>query len=292
MASLRAIKNRIKSVKSTAKITGAMKMVAASKLRRAQEAISQARPYALEIGSLLNRVASTVPHEQGRAPHPLLEVHPPKRVLLVVMTSDRGLCGSFNINILRRAEAFLRENKDNYEFLEVATIGRRGRDYFKKRKVATQRNFPGVFEDLNYRRASEIANGLAEEYVEQGLDAVFLLYNKFNSAISQEVTVDTLLPIVEEELPEGESVVEHIYEPNQKEVLDKLVPRYVAVNVWRALLESTASEHGARMTAMESATKNANELVDSLTLQYNRARQAAITRELMEIISGAEALKG
>ncbi|MEZ4270207.1 MAG: ATP synthase F1 subunit gamma [Myxococcota bacterium] len=292
MASLRDIRNRIKSVKSTQKITGAMKMVAASKLRRAQEAITAARPYALELGSMLRRVSARVPHEEGRAPHPLLEIHAPRRVLLVIMTSDRGLCGSFNAGILRRAEIFLKENRERYESLEVATVGRRGHDYFAKRKVATVRNFPGVFEDLTFRRASEIAEGIAAEYVEHDLDAVFLLFNEFKSALNQTVQVVPLLPIVEEELPPGEGAVEYIYEPSQKEVLDKLVPRYVATIIWRALLESSASEHGARMTAMGSATKNAKELVDKLTLKYNRARQAAITRELMEIISGAEALNG
>jgi len=292
MASLRDIRNRIKSVKGTQKITGAMKLVAASKLRRAQEAILAARPYALEIGSMLRRVAARVPTEEGKAPHPLLAVHPPKRVLLVVLSSDRGLCGSFNINILRRAEEAIKEKRVEFEILELASIGRRGRDYFAKRKQATLRDFPGVFENLTFRRATEIAEGLAKEYVEHDLDAVFLLYNEFKSAISQEVVVQPLLPIVEEELPAGETAGEYIFEPNTEEVLDRLVPRYMATIIWRVLLESSASEHGARMTAMDNATRNASELVDSLTLQYNRARQAAITRELMEIIGGAEALNG
>ena len=290
MASLRDIRNRIRSVKNTQKITGAMKLVAASKLRRAQEAITSARPYALELGGLLRRVSGRLSHDEGQAPHPLLELREPKKVLLVILTSDRGLCGAFNASILRKAEQFVAENKSRFESLEVATIGRRGHDYFKKRKIATVRNFSGVFEDLTFRRASEIAEGLAKEYIDSDLDAVFLLYNEFKSAMSQTVSVEPLLPIVEQELPDGESIAEHIYEPGREEVLMKLVPRYIAILVWRALLESSASEHGARMTAMESAAKNAKELVDKLTLQYNRARQAAITRELMEIIGGAEAL--
>jgi F-type H+-transporting ATPase subunit gamma len=244
----------------------------------------------LEIGSLLRRVSARVPHEEGTAPHALLEVRPPKRLLLVVLTSDRGLCGAFNVSILRAAEAFLEQNRSKYEFLEIATIGRRGYDYFQKRKVGTVRNFEGVFQDMTFRRATEIAQGLAQEYQENDLDAVFLLYNEFKSAMRQEIVVDPLLPIVEEELPEGEVAIEHIYERSQGEVLEQLVPRYMATEVWRAMLESSASEHGARMTAMDSATRNARELVDKLTLKYNRARQAAITRELMEIISGAEAL--
>jgi F-type H+-transporting ATPase subunit gamma len=292
VATLRDIRRRIKSVKSSQKITRAMKLVAASKLRRAQESIQANRPYALELGGLLRRVSSRVQHGEDSAPHPLLEVRAPRKVLLVVLTSDRGLCGSFNVNILRRAEAFIREKHGEFETLEVATIGRRGRDYFKKRKVATARDFPGVFAELTYRRASEIAAGLIDEWNASGLDAVYLLYNEFKSAMAQRVTVEPVLPIVEEELPVGETAVEYIYEPSERDVLNRLAPRYVATLIWRALLESWASEQGARMTAMDNATKNAKELVDKLTIQYNRARQAAITKELMEVIGGAEALKG
>jgi F-type H+-transporting ATPase subunit gamma len=292
MASLRDIRIRIRSVRNTQKITRAMKMVAASKLRRAQDAITTARPYAVELSMLLRRVASRVPTEPGRAPHPLLEVHAPERVLVVVMTSDRGLCGSFNANILRRGEQFIASERDRFQALEVASIGRRGRDYFRKQKILTTRDFAGVFEDLTFRRATEIAHGLTEEYEKHNLDAVYLLYNRFKSAVSQEVVVDRILPIVAEELPVDHCAQEYLYEADQRQVLDSLVPRYMATGIWRALLESSASEHGARMTAMDNATRNAKELVEKLTLQYNRARQAAITRELMEIIGGAEALNG
>lgn len=292
MASLRDIRKRIRSVKSTQKITRAMKLVSAAKLRRAQSAILSARPYALELGALLHRVATRAQGDAEHAAHPLLEVHAreAQRVLLVVMTSDRGLCGGFNATILRRAERFIAENKGRYESLEVATIGRRGTDYFRKRQVATVRNFPGVFQDLSFRRAAEIAEGIAAEYTRSDLDAVYLLYNEFKSAMSQRLVVEDLLPIDKEALPPGEDV-EYIFEPNQTEVLDQLVPRYLATEIWRAMLESHASEHGARMTAMDSATKNAGELVDRLTLNYNRARQAAITKELMDIVGGAEALR-
>jgi F-type H+-transporting ATPase subunit gamma len=221
----------------------------------------------------------------------MLELREPKRVLLVVMTSDRGLCGSFNSSILRAADRFVKENRDRFETLEVATIGRKGRDYFRKRKIVTVRDYPGVFNDLTFRHASEIASGMADEFVKKDLDAVFLLYNEFKSAISQKVVVEQMLPVDPQELPEG-NATDYIYEPSQEALLDKLVPRYVASSVWRALLESMASEHGARMSAMESATKNAKELIDALTLKYNRARQAAITRELMDIVGGAEALNG
>lgn len=291
MASLREIRKRIRSVKSTQKITGAMKLVAASKLRRAQDSITAARPYANELGSLLHRLATRADTHGETAAHPLLELRPLKRVLLVVITSDRGLAGAFNANILRRAERFLREQGPRFDHLEIATVGRKARDYFKKRKVATVRDFSGVFTDLRYERASEIAEGLCKEYVARDLDGVFLLYNEFKSAMTQRVVVQDLLPIVHEELPVGDDI-DYLYEPDQAEVLERLVPRYVATIVWRSLLESWASEQGARMTAMDSATKNAKELVARYTLLYNRTRQASITRELMEIVSGAEALKG
>jgi F-type H+-transporting ATPase subunit gamma len=291
MPSLREIRKRIRSVKSTQKITGAMKLVAASKLRRAQDSILSARPYSNELGAMLRRLATRADTHGDEAAHPLLDLRPLRRVLLVVITSDRGLCGAFNANILRRAERFLREQGGRFDHLEIATIGRKGRDYFKKRKVATVRDFPGVFNDLGYHRATEIGEGLCKEYMAHDLDAVFLLYNEFKSALTQRVVVQDLLPIVHEELPIGEDI-DYLYEPDRRTVLDRLVPRYVSTIVWRALLESSASEQGARMTAMDSATKNAKELVARYTLQYNRTRQASITRELMEIVSGAEALKG
>ena len=291
MASLREIRKRIRSVKGQQKVTGAMKLVAASKLRRAQESIQRARPYAIELGSLLRRIATRADTRGEEPAHPLLELRPLRRVLLVVITSDRGLAGAFNANILRRAERFLREQGPRFDSLEIATIGRKGRDYFKKRKVGTVRDFSGVFNDLRYERATDIAEGLCKEFVGRELDAVFLLYNEFKSALTQRVIVEDLLPIVHEELPVGEDI-DYLYEPDQATVLERLVPRYVATIVWRALLESWASEQGARMTAMDSATKNAKDLVSRYSLLYNRTRQAAITRELMEIVSGAEALKG
>ncbi len=291
MASLREIRKRIRSVKGQQKVTGAMKLVAASKLRRAQDSIHAARPYAIELGSLLRRLATRADTHGEEPAHPLLELRPLRRVLLVVITSDRGLAGAFNANILRRAERFLREQGPRFDSLEIATIGRKARDYFKKRKIATVRDFPGVFIDLRYEQASDIAEGLCKEFVARDLDAVFLLYNEFKSALTQRVIVQDVLPIVHEELPIGEDI-DYLYEPDQPTVLDRLVPRYVATIVWRALLESWASEQGARMTAMDSATKNAKDLVARYTLLYNRTRQASITRELMEIVSGAEALKG
>jgi len=291
MASLREIRKRVRSVKNTQKITGAMKLVAASKLRRSQEAIVAARPYANALGGLLRRVATRVRGNSDEAPHPVLELRPIRRVLLVVLTSDRGLCGAFNTNIMRRAERFITEQSSRFDHFEIATIGRKGRDYFSKRNLATVRDFPDVFKALNFEQATEIARAMVAEYITHDLDGVFLVYNEFKSALTQRVVVQDLLPIVAEELPSGDAI-DYIYEPSQQNVLEELVPRYVATVVWRALLESSASEQGARMTAMDAATKNAKELVDRLTLKYNRTRQAAITRELMEIVSGAEALKG
>jgi len=293
MASSADIRKKIRSVKNTEKITKAMKMVAASKLRRAEQAIKATRPYALELGGLLKRVAARVPTEPGEAPHPLLETHTaPKRVLLLVLTSDRGLCGGFNSNTLRMAERFIAENRDQYEVLEVATIGRRAADHFRKAKLPALRNLPGVFGDLTFRRATEIAEQLAKEYMQHDLDAVYIVFNEFKSAMTQILRVERVLPVAGDDLPEAQSSTEYLFEPDMKSVLDKLLPQYVAIDVWRALLESWASEQGARMSAMENASKNAGEIVDDLTLKFNKARQAAITGELLEVVAGADALKG
>ncbi|MEC9465833.1 MAG: ATP synthase F1 subunit gamma [Myxococcota bacterium] len=289
MASLRDIRTRIKSVKNTQKITGAMKLVAASKLRRAQDAITAARPYALEIDTALQRVAQNVVADGDDQLHPLLTKREVKNVLLVVLTSDRGLCGPFNSGIIRRADQFLAENSGKYESIEVASLGRRGAEHFRKTGVAFK-DYPGIFDGLDFRAASDLAESFSRNFVDGKYDAVFLIYNQFKSAINQEVTLQELLPVSPD--VSGSDAADYIYEPSAEEVLESLVPRYVATLVWRALLESVASEHGARMTAMDSATKNAVEIADKLTLEYNRARQAAITQELMEIIGGAAAISG
>lgn len=289
MPSLRDIKRRIGSVRNTQQITKAMKMVAAAKLRRAQEAMLRARPYADKIEEVLSAVATRADEEA----HPLLVRRPPRRVELVVMTSDRGLAGAFNSNILRRAQRFLHENADRYESIQVSTIGRKGRDFVRSRGIATRKDYVGVFEELTFDKAKTIAEELQAAYLDEKLDSVFLLYNHFSSAISQKPTLTQLLPIEANAgaEDEGGQLSDFIYEPSRTAVLDELLPRHLAMQVWRALLESVASEHGARMAAMESATKNSGELIGKLTLQYNRARQAYITKELMEIVSGAEALK-
>ncbi len=289
MPSLRDIRRRIGSVKSTQQITKAMKMVAAAKLRRAQEAITRARPYATLLEQALNRVASRAAADEGAA-HPLLASRPVKRVELVVITSDRGLAGGFNSNIVRRAQRFLVENADKYEQIHISTIGRKGRDSARARKVEIRKDYTGVHARLSFEKAHEIAGELSERFLTGEVDAVFLLFNEFKSAIAQVVRLKQLLP-VETEAAEGTASVDFLYEPDRAALLADIVPRHLDVQVWRALLDSAASEHGARMTAMEAATKNAAEMIGALSLQYNRARQAYITKELMEIVSGAEALK-
>jgi F-type H+-transporting ATPase subunit gamma len=287
--SLRDIRNRIGSVKSTRQITKAMKMVSAAKLRRAQDAILKTRPYAQLLDQTLGRIAARAAAEEAVA-HPLLVPRERKVAEVVVITSDRGLAGGFNSNIARRVQRFLTENGDALQKVHLATIGRKGRDFFRARKIEMRKDFTAVHSDLRYEKAEAIAAEYTERYLAGEVDAVFLAYNEFKSAISQKPVVVQLLPVETTSAPQA-SGVDFKYEPSREALLQDLVPRHVAMQVWRALLESAASEHGARMSAMESATKNAEEMIGSLTLQYNRARQAAVTKELMEIVSGAEALK-
>lgn len=290
MPSLRDIKRRITSVQNTQQITRAMRMVSAAKLRRAQEAILAARPYAEKIEEVLSAVAS---RSEG-IDHPLLRQRPIRRVELVVMTSDRGLAGAFNSNITRLAQRFLWENENTYEKIQISTIGRKGRDFFRSRKIETRKDYAGVFEALTFEKAQAIAKELRAAYEDDELDAAFLLYNEFASAMVQRPSLVQLLPIRPNQGEgggEAQAGADYLFEPNAREVLGELLPRHLEMQVWRALLESVASEHAARMVAMENATKNSGELIGKYTLQYNRARQAYITTELMEIVSGAEALK-
>ncbi len=292
MPSLRDIRKRIRSVKSTQQITKAMKMVAAAKLRRAQEAILGARPYALLMQQAISEVAARAAADGGAA-HPLLVGREaPKRAELVLVTSDRGLAGAFNSNILRRGQRFVTENQEKYEQIHVTTIGRKARDFCRIRKIPVRKDYAGVHQQLSFVKAEQIADEMRERYLSGEVDQVFFCYNEFKSAISQKLTVQQLLPV--EAPPQASDVAPAIdfkYEPERERLLAHLLPRYLAIQVWRVLLESAASEHGARMTAMDSASRNARDLIARLTLQYNRARQAYITKELMEIVSGAEALK-
>ena len=290
MPSLRDIRNRIGSVKSTRQITKAMKMMSAAKLRRAQDAILKTRPYAQLLDQALTRVAARVEAEENAA-HPLLAPRAQRKAEVIVITSDRGLAGGFNSNIARRTQRFMVESGDRFEAISLATIGRKGRDFFRARKLEVHKDFTGVHAALAYAKAEQIAQEYSRRFLEGEVDAVFLAYNEFKSAISQKPVVVQLLPIetsAEADLGTG---IDFKDEPSREALLADLLPRHVAMQVWRALLESAASEHGARMSAMESATKNAEEMIGALTLQYNRARQAYVTKELMEIVSGAEALK-
>jgi F-type H+-transporting ATPase subunit gamma len=288
--SLRDIRNRIGSVKSTRQITKAMKMVAAAKLRRAQDAILKTRPYAQLLDQTLGRVAARAAADEVVA-HPLLAPRVPRSAEVVVITSDRGLAGGFNSNIARRTQRFLTEEGERFGDIQLATIGKKGRDFFRARKLVVRKDFTGIHADLRYERAEAIAREYTERYLAGEVDAVFLAYNEFKSAISQKPVVVQLLPIATPPAAEATTGIDFKYEPSREGLLADLLPRQIAMQVWRALLESAASEHGARMSAMESATKNAEEMISMLTLQYNRARQAYVTKELMEIVSGAEALK-
>jgi len=287
MPSLKDIRKRITSVKSTQKITKAMKLVAAAKLRRAQENIIAARPYANKLHELISELALRA----DAGDHPLLAVREPRRVMLLVLTSDRGLCAGFNTNILRTLLKYREENKDKYEELRIVVVGRKGREFLKFRNIPVDRYFPGLDVDTALDRAKEITDNIVDEFLEAKLDMVYLFYNEFKSAMSQNIVVEQLLPIVPMELSEDEGGnVDFIYEPSKRALLDTIMPMFIDVEVYRATLESTASEFGARMTAMENATNNASDMIHSLTLEFNKARQASITKELLDIVGGAEAL--
>jgi F-type H+-transporting ATPase subunit gamma len=300
MPSLKAIRNRIASVKSTQKITRAMKMVAGARLNRAQQRIMSLRPYAVMTREALERATSSRPEDGAEeAPaHPLLVQRPEKSVLMLVLTSDRGLCGAFNTNINKRAEREWHGREAKGQKVQLALIGRKARDYFRRRNGPVFHVFPGVWDKLDIETTRIVTKTIIRPFLKGEFDAIYLVYNEFKSAMTQRVVVEPLLPIgAHEDGAEEEDHIHHklddfIFEPDREALLDRLVPMYVEISILRALYESSASEHGARMTAMDSATKNAKEMIDSLTLQYNRARQAAITKELMEILGGAEALKG
>ena len=286
MPSLKDIKRRIGSVQNTQQITSAMRMVAAAKLRRAQDAILAARPYAKKMYATLGEIG----RRQKDAQHALLQPHAEQRVLeVVVVTSDRGLCGGFNSNAMKAAERAIAERGD-FDQVVVSAVGRKAAEYFGKRREVVK-SWTGLA-NIEYAHAVEVAEHLAGRYEAGEIDASVLVYNEFVSAMTQKPNIDTLLPLsVEEEVGEaGEAVVPFEIEPDATALLEVLVPQALEFAIYRALLENQAGEHAARMTAMESATRNTEDLIQSLTLEYNRARQAAITKELVEIVSGAEAL--
>jgi F-type H+-transporting ATPase subunit gamma len=290
VANLRDIKRRITSVQSTQKITSAMKMVAAAKLRRAQEAIEKARPYAVRMRATLEEVAGGTLEEV----HPLLEVHDERRTLeIVAVTSDRGLAGAFNSNINKAVERVLAERAGSFEKVALTLLGKKGNDYFVRRAIPITTAEP-INGDVTYQQAADVARELSRRYAAGEVDEVVLVYNEFISTMTQTPRVSQLLPF-EPPKSEGSEVdvdaLPYEIEPDPAALLAALVPKAVEVEVFRALLENQSGEHAARMTAMESATKNTEELIETLTLQYNRARQAAITSELVEIVTGAQALE-
>jgi F-type H+-transporting ATPase subunit gamma len=292
MASLRDIRKRIKSVKSTRQITKAMKMVSAAKLRKAQEAILAARPYAQTLEALINELVSRV--EPGAVSHPLLSERPVKKVEVILVTSDRGLAGGFNANVSKVAWRYMKDEAGKHEKQHVTTVGKKGGDFLRSRGYSIRKDWAGALQRISYAGASDIAQEAAKRFLDNEVDAVYLAYNEFISAISQKVTFVRVLPFEAGTKKKAEGAptkVDFKYEPSPQAVLDALVPQALNTRIFRALLESAASEHGARMSAMENATKNAGEMISRLTLFYNRTRQAAITKELMEIVSGAEALK-
>jgi F-type H+-transporting ATPase subunit gamma len=288
MANLKEIKRRIQSVKNTQQITKAMKLVAASKLRKAQEAILDARPYAIKMMDVINHLAARCNSDL----HPLLDDREGKRTLLLIITSDKGLCGGFNGSIIRKTAQYLKDNDQDENSLIVA--GKKGNDIFCNRPVTIVEDLVGWTKDFDYLKGQAIGENLANMFMENKIDKVLVIYNEFKSVMQQEVIVEQLLPVVPEKMEQDKDsvTVDYIYEPDEETILNELLKRYIAVEVYRAFLESSASEHGARMTAMDSASRNAGEMIDGLTLTYNKARQAYITKELIEIVNGAEALKG
>jgi F-type H+-transporting ATPase subunit gamma len=275
------IRRRIRSVKNTQQITKAMKMVSAAKLRRAQESMFAARPYARKMMEVLNSLASRAQPDL----HPLLQEHGDKKILLVVVSSDKGLCGGFNANILRTAVRFLEERGDKELQLEV--IGRKGRDFFKRRRWKIRNEHVGIFQNVKFAAAKAIAQDLIQAYTSQELDQIYLLYNEFKSVIQQRIVVERLLPIEKLQLQPTEPAQDYIYEPKPADIFAAMLPRHVEIQVFRALLESAAAEHGARMSAMDAASNNASDMIDRLTLYMNKVRQAAITKEIIEVVSGA-----
>lgn len=293
MPSLQDLRRKITSVKNTQKITKAMKMVAAAKLKRAQDRILSARPYAHK----LRGVVANLGEHASRTSHPLLHKRTGNNTELLVITSDRGLCGAFNANILRRAVEFLNEQSTNGVQVSVSPVGRKSVDFFRRRTWTIRQEWPGVFDRLSYEHALDIGQDIIQQYNEGTFDQLYVVYNEFKSVMQQRVIVEKLLPIeaLEEEGGAQEPATgpkgSYLYEPDEDELLETLLPKHFEVQAFRVLLESAAAEQAARMTAMDGATRNAGELIKKVTLFYNKTRQAAITKELMDIVGGAEALK-
>ena len=283
MASTIDIRRRIKSVKNTQQITKAMKMVAAAKLRRAQERITAARPYSGAMTQVLASIAERIAQDT----HPLLQEREEKNVLVLSVTADRGLSGAFNTNIIKTTQNVVRDR--NWPGVQLITIGRKSTDFFKRRTIPIRHTAINIFQALSTEHAGALATMIAEDFTSEKIDAVYVIYNQFKSIIQQIVQVEKLLPIERRAEEEMDSTIEYLFEPSPEEILAQLLPKYLEFQLYRILLDSAAAEQGARMTAMESATRNASEMIDHLTLTYNRIRQASITKEIIEIVSGAAA---
>jgi F-type H+-transporting ATPase subunit gamma len=285
VATLRGIKRRIASVKSTQQITRAMKMVAAAKLRKAQEQIMAARPYAYKIDEMIKHLVGKL----EVITDPLLEVRPTQRVLIVAVTADRGLCGSFNTNIIKRVQHQIDTHKDKE--ITLVCVGRKSFDFFRKQSIHMEEKYIQFFNNLEYIHAQEITEFLVNYYKEKKADLIEIVYNEFKNAVQQNIIVETYLPLKAEKFQDVQATVDYLYEPDKLSLLNALLPKHLNMQTWRILLESNASEQGARMTAMENATDNAADMIRDLTLHYNKARQASITKEISEIVGGSEALK-
>jgi F-type H+-transporting ATPase subunit gamma len=295
MPSLQSLRRKIAAFKNTQKITKAMKMVAAAKLKRSQDRILAARPYAHKMRGVLGNLSRRV----NRAAHPLLQKRTGKKVEILIVTSDRGLCGAFNGNIVRKSAEFLRQCEANGLQVSLSIVGRKGRDYFRRRPWPIRQEWTGIFDRLSFEHAIDIGGDVTQQFIQGTFDELYVVYNEFKSAIQQRVIVEKLFPIdpaTEFGEPGSPSDAEtiggsYLYEPDESELLAALVPKHFQIQIFRILLESAAAEHGARMAAMDGATRNAGELIKKVTLYYNKTRQAAITKELMDIVGGAEALK-
>jgi len=291
MPSLQSLRRKIASVKNTQKITKAMKMVAAAKLKRAQDRILSSRPYAHKLRDVVRNLAERA----SLISHPLLRKREGHKTELLVITSDRGLCGAFNANILRQAMEFLQEHAEQGEQVSVSVAGRKGCDFFRRRTWTIRQEWPGIFDRLSFEHSLDMGQDIIQHYNDGAFDQLYVVYNEFKSVMQQRVVVEKLLPIesLNEEASQEPStaVGAYLFEPDEHELLETLLPKHFQVQAFRVLLESAAAEQAARMTAMDGATRNAGELIQKVTLFYNKTRQAAITKELMDIVGGAEALK-
>ncbi len=291
MASLKEVRNRITSVNSTMQITKAMKMVSAAKLRRAQEKITQLRPYSQKLNELIAQVCANT--EVG-ASSPYTQVREVNKVLVVVVTSDRGLCGAFNSNVIKAVNAYVAENyaaqqaKGN---VTIFSLGKKGMEAFQRRGAEVNTSYTDIFSRLSFETAKTAAEGIMESFADGVYDEVVLIYNEFKNVATQIIRTEKMLPLVNDNTQEATSNIDYIFEPSEEEILLDLIPKAIKLQLFKAVLDSNAAEHGARMTAMDKATENGGELLKSLKIEYNRSRQAAITTEILEIVGGAEALK-